>query len=297
MRAAVARATLSVATCAAVMLTAAPAAAGRADEVRTWQRYFDDAGVTGAFLLYEPSLRRSRTSDVGRSETRYLPASTFKIFNALAAIEAGVIAGPDEPVPWDRQDRCVAAWNQDLSLRGAYRQSAFWVYQVFARRVGAERMHRWLREAQYGNQDIAGGIDRFWLDGALRTSLVDQVAFLVRLHEGRLPFSAETIGAVREIMIEERGSGYVLRGKSGWAQRLSAAGDRFARCRPTDPPEPGPEVTPEVGWYVGYVESHDRVAFFALNIDMRKPSDAEQRRAIARRILEDEGLLDDRDPT
>jgi beta-lactamase class D len=52
-------------------------------------------------------------------------------------------------------------------------------------------------------------------------------------------------------------------------------------------------VTPEIGWYVGYVERQDRVAFFTLNIDIRSPLDAGKRRAIALGILTEEGLLDD----
>ena len=91
-------------------------------------------------------------------------------------------------------------------------------------------------------------------------------------------------------MIEERGLTYVLRGKTGWAWRLSADGDRFADCLPIAG-DVGPPVTPEIGWYVGYVERRDRVVFFALNLEIRKVAEAAARRGIVKRILQEETLL------
>jgi len=80
------------------------------------------------------------------------------------------------------------------------------------------------------------------------------------------------------------------------ARRLTAAGDRFADCRPAESHGAGSPVDPEVGWYVGYVERGERVVFFALNMDIRRPADAAARRGIVRRILHDEGLLDRSSP-
>ena len=244
-------------------------------------------------LLYDHAVGRYRTSDLARARAPYVPASTFKIFNALAALEARVVSSPDEIVPWDGQDRCLAGWNRNLSLRTAFQESAFWVYQRFARRIGASRMVRWLRAAEYGNQRIGGGIDRFWLDGDLRTSLVDQVHFLHRLHEKRLPFSRSTIAAVEDVMVEERAVDYVLRGKTGWARSLAATGDRFADCRTASGHvnDPLPQSASEVGWYVGYVQRGERAVYFALNLDIRRPENAAARRGIVRLVLQEEGLV------
>ena len=270
-----------------------PPAPGQWIEESSWREYFKSAGVTGALVLYEPGVGRYRTSDPARSRARYLPASTFKIFNALAALEAHVASTPDEIVPWDGEDRCLAGWNRDLSLRTAFQESAFWVYQRFARQIGEPRMLRWLRASEYGNRRVTGGIDRFWLDGGLRTSLVDQVQFLQRLHERRLPFSSSTMALVEDVMVEERAADYVVRGKTGWARRLAPAGDRFADCRPSPAQSAGsPQPSPELGWYVGYVERKGRIVYFALNVDILRPEDAAARRGIVRRALEKEGLID-----
>ena len=275
----------------ALLLTLPQLAAAQVTEVPSWRHLFDSAGVSGTIVVYEPGSRQTplRSSDARRAETRYLPASTFKVFNSLAALEAGVVSSPNQVIPWDGDDRCIDGWNRDLSLQEAYQASAFWVYQEFARRIGVQRMRASLEAAQYGNASLEGGIDRFWLDGGLRTSAVDQVRFLARLHDGDLPFSPGVMQTVREVMIEEHGDGYVLRGKTGWARQLTRSGDRFADCRPETGASPGTPVGQEVGWYVGYVEWQSRVVYFALNIDVTRPEDAAARRALVRRVLQHEG--------
>jgi len=53
--------------------------------------------------------------------------------------------------------------------------------------------------SSYGNRDIGGGIDRFWLTGDLRISAVEQFEFLRRLAAGTLPFSPRAQENVRRI--------------------------------------------------------------------------------------------------
>jgi beta-lactamase class D len=261
-------------------------------QVAKWQAYFDSAGVTGAVLLFEPNQGLHRTSDTSRARESYIPASTFKIFSTMALLESGVVDGPDDTVPWDAQDRCIADWNRNLTLRQAYHASAFWVYQRLVRQLGRERTSGWLQQARYGNARMTAPIDRFWLDGDLRISMLEQIDFLQRLQLRQLPFSARTVDITQDVMIEERRTGYVLRGKTGWARQLSGAGERFADCRPSVVEGVGPNVWPEIGWYVGYVTRSDRTVYFALLVEIRKPSDAAHRRSIVRRLLADERVID-----
>ena len=46
----------------------------------------------------------------------------------------------------------------------------------------------YLTRIQYGNADPSGSVDRFWLDGALRISAMEQVDFLRKLYRNELPF-------------------------------------------------------------------------------------------------------------
>lgn len=243
------------------------------EPVPPWGRHFQAAGVNGTFVLWDQPTGRLQVydpaQDPGRSARPYLPASTFKILNSLIALDTGAARGPEERMAWDGVAREVPAWNQDLDLRQAFSVSAVWFYQELARRIGPERMAEGVARAGYGNADIGGGLDRFWLDGSLRISALEQVAFLRRLAAGTLPFSARSQEIVRDLMVLERGEGYVLRAKTGWAARVS----------------------PQVGWLVGWVERADGARFFALNIDLPTPEANKARFSVARAILREQGLI------
>jgi beta-lactamase class D len=135
-------------------------------------------------------------------------------------------------------------------------------------------MQAWIDKVGYGNRDIGGGIDRFWLSGALRISAVEQIAFLRRLAAGTLPFSARSQETVRRITIQESAPDYVLHGKTGLATHEDIAGKD------------------DLGWYVGWVERGGRRWFFAFNMDLPHGiDDAPKRIAIARAVLAKAGAL------
>jgi beta-lactamase class D len=210
----------------------------------------DRSGFAGSILVYDLQSNSYLAGHGARSAERFLPASTFKIPNSLIALETGVVADEHTVFRWDGAKRWVAEWNRDHDLASAFANSVVWYYQEVARKVGAKRMRHWLALARYGNADIGGGIDRFWLDGALRISEREQVDFLVRLYRGELPFSRRSQQIVKQIMVSEQTPSYTIRAKTGWAVRT----DR------------------QIGWWVGWVESGERVTFFATNIETAHPS-------------------------
>ena len=204
-----------------------------------------------------------------RTKKGFLPASTFKIINSLIALETGVIKDEHEIIKWDGKKRFVQDWNRDHNLRSAIKYSVVWFYQELARRIGEERMKRNINAVGYGNQDIGGGIDLFWLNGNIRITMEEQVEFLKRLHQNDLPFSTRTMDIVKDIMIQEQTKDYTLRAKTGWAAR----------------------VEPNIGWFVGYLERKDNVYFFANNIDIKNDEDAKFRKKITLQILENLNLF------
>ncbi len=98
--------------------------------------------------------------------------------------------------------------------------SAVPVYQQVARRIGTERMQKYLDAFQYGNREIGPVIDRFWLDGPLRISALEQIEFFDKLRRGGLPVSARSLDIVREIITAEAVSGGAIRTKT--AVRLAS---------------------------------------------------------------------------
>src|SRR5438128_4044690 len=130
-----------------------------------WQRHFDAKDARGTFVLLEPANDRYLVLNEGRARTRFLPASTFKIPNALIGLEVGSITDENEVFHWDGKPKLRAAWERDQTLATGMRESVVWMFQEVARRTGKERMREWLDRLEYGNRDMKGGIDLFWLQG------------------------------------------------------------------------------------------------------------------------------------
>ncbi len=232
-------------------------------------KYFQQAGVKGTFLLYDLNKNQYFVYNAKRANTRYVPASTFKIFNSLVALETGVVKDENEVIKWDGVKRAIPEWNQNHTMKTAIKVSAIWFYQELARRIGEQRMQNYINLTNYGNRDIGGGIDKFWLEGDLRTTPKEQIDFLVKLHNNKLPFSPRAIAIVKNIIINEQTEDYILRGKTGWE----------------------PSFKPEVGWYVGYLERNGNTYFFALQIDVVQAKDLKARLEITKNILKDMGML------
>ena len=225
----------------------------------------------GVFVALDARTGKIVTNDSARAAMRYLPCSTFKIPNSLISLECGAVASIDTVLPWDHVERWRPEWNRDTAMRDALPRSTVWFYQELARRVGPARMQAWLHRLGYGNADIGGGIDHFWLDGALRISALEQVDFLRRFRDHELPFRPEVQAAVLEILIADHRDGWVLRAKTGTALE----GDRG------------------LGWYVGWVETPQGPVYFALNLDTDRTGalDARPRKAIAYEALIHLGAL------
>jgi beta-lactamase class D len=236
-------------------------------------RHFLELEVEGSIRIYDAKGDLTFQHNPQRNQTAFLPASTFKILNSLIALETGVIADEKSVFTWDGISRKIPEWNRDLTMKEAFNLSAIWYYQVIARRVGYDRMKKWVTLSGYGNQNIgnADEIDRFWLEGKLRITPQEQIQFLRRLYNNELPFSARSLSIVKDMMVVEKTPEYTIRGKTGW---VGVADD----------------VTPKIGWYVGYLEKGKDVYFFATNIEIRNPKDPSYRKELTRRCFQDLGI-------
>ena len=239
-----------------------------------FSNHFQALKVTGSTIIYDAKTDRTYQHNPQRNQTAFLPASTFKILNALISLETKVV--PDELaiLTWDGIDRNPPEWNRDLNMKEAMKLSAVWFYQVLARRVGHDRMQKWVTQVDYGNHQIGAkqDIDNFWLQGKLRITPQAQIQFLRRLHQDNLPFSKRSIALVKEIIITEQTPEYTIRSKTGFTGF-----------------DPG--IEPRIGWYVGYVEKGKNVYFFATNIDIRTKADLVARQEVTRQCLHDLGVL------
>ena len=113
-----------------------------------------------------------------------------------------------------------------------------------AREIGGVREKEYLTRIQYGNADPSGGVDR---SGSTAPSISAMNRWISpKLYRNELPFKVEHQRLVKDIMIVEAGRDWILRAKTGWQAR----------------------VEPQIGWWVGWVETPTGAVIFALNIDL-----------------------------
>jgi beta-lactamase class D len=200
----------SVVACAlAVLAPSGPAAAQPPPDM------FKAHGVEGAFVLLDLSTDTWTIVHRDIAETRFPPMSTFKIPNTMIGLQTGVITGEDFSLEWDGVKRDIPDWNRDHDLASALKYSVVWYYQEVARRIQPRRMKRWLDRIDYGNRETGKVVDRFWLDGPLAISAVEQVTFLRRLHAGDFPFKRQNLSILLRLIELDRGPRWILRGKTG----------------------------------------------------------------------------------
>lgn len=248
------------------------AAAGRAappEERPELAPCFADEKVIGTFVLHDVQTGAVRVHNPARAAHRFVPASTFKLTNTLIGLETGAIASVDEILPYGGKPQRLKIWENDMSAREAIKVSNVPVYQELARRIGPVRMADWLKKLNYGNAESGPVVDRFWLDGPLTISALEQAEFLARLTSGKLPVHASTVAAISEITLIEETHGCRLHAKTGWAD--------------------GPD--PDVGWWVGWIEKDGRFVTFALNLEINTDADAPKRLTIGRACLKALGAL------
>src|SRR5688572_22755284 len=120
------------------LLLCASAVANATDvlEVPELGKAFDAEGVSGTFVLFDVGADTMQVFNRPRAEERFVPASTFKIVNALIGLKTGAVRDVEEVLPYGGKPQPIAAWEKDMSLRDGMRVSNVPVFQELARRIG-----------------------------------------------------------------------------------------------------------------------------------------------------------------
>jgi beta-lactamase class D len=206
----------------------------------------------GCFMISRKDGTETRVVNPTECAVATTPASTFKLPHALIALQLQVVTDLDTIKRWDGVKRWNPAWDADHTLRSALRESVVWYFQQTATDIGLQRMNAWLEQLDYGEGGAAEPLTKFWLDGgSLEITGPEQLAFLQRMFDHRLPIDARHIDAVSEAIagpIED------------WRRRLPA-GTEPPRSRATlhaktgtDTTRLDDDTTGAVTWWVGEVE-------------------------------------------
>jgi beta-lactamase class D len=230
-------------------------------EDNSFKTYFDSASVTGSFGMFDNGQSHFVIYDLSRfRDSAYLPASTFEIVNSLIGIQTGVVKDGTSVI-------------QDLTMKQAFQQSGVNWFQELARLIGKDTLKKWIDTLSYGNKDLDGPIDSFWLDNHLKITSDEQLGLVKRLYFDQLPFFQRTQRVVRDMMLMEDNANYKLSYKTG--RGFTGQGH-------------------SIGWIVGWIEENKHPYFFVLNLESADPNldMASVRMHILRGILTQMGFFE-----
>lgn len=217
--------------------------AGRQVRTVDLSKQFD--GYSGSFVLYDTADRTWQIYQKDAALTRIAPASTYKIYSALLALETGAITPWQSTIRWNGQTYGFASWNADQDLTSALKNSVNWYFQALDARIGMPKIQNHIRRIGYGNQCTSRDTSYYWADGTLKISPVEQVELLQKFYYNSFGFAPEHINAVKQAIRLESGHSGTLYGKTGTL---------------------GYEDGSISGWLIGFVETGSRTCFFATNI-------------------------------
>jgi beta-lactamase class D len=234
----------------------------------TFRKY----GIEGSVTVYDYKNRKWLYSDAADAKVAMQPASTFKIINLLIALETGAIKDEREIIPWPgKTDTTLYGYRpeiyKDLSVKEAFEVSAGWAFIEIAKRIKRPVYLNYLKQSGYGNLDLSEKGEDFWNFGPMKINPENQIKFLVKLCEGRTPFSKRNTEILKNVMVTEKKGDDILRSKTGWTRT---------------------EVK-DIGWWVGYVVHKDRPYFFATRLTQalgkQNANFSKWRKEITREIL------------
>jgi beta-lactamase class D len=205
----------------AVLLFSSACRESRIHDHPEWGKYFEQHGIKkGCIMIIDNNHEAVNFYNKERCLQRFAPASTFKIMNSLIALETAVAPDDALVIPWDSIDRGMPEWNKAMNMREAFKVSNVPYYQEIARRIGAQNMAHYLDTCNYGNKNINGKIDEFWLNDTLKISADEQAGFVKRMYFAELPLSERSQRIVKSMMLQEQDTAYRLYYKTGWDNKI-----------------------------------------------------------------------------
>jgi beta-lactamase class D len=204
----------------------------------------------------------------GACDTRATAASTFKVAISLMGYDAGILKDAHTPaLPFEKgYPDWIPAWRSTTDPSKWMKESVVWYSQQVTKALGRERFARYVREFRYGNQDVSGdpakknGLTHAWLGTSLEITPFEQLDFLQKIVQRKLPISAhayETTSALTDLGVQP--NGWRVHGKTGTGA-LKKSGAVTANSQ-------------FWGWFVGWATKGDRTIVFArLTKDTKRPS-------------------------
>ena len=101
-------------------------------------------------------------------------------------------------------------------MKEAFAVSAVPYFQEVASRIGHDTMKIWIDCLGYGNRDISGPVDSFWLNNHLKIKPDEELGLVKKLYFNQLPFFKRTQEIVQSVCCGNRIPIINLCYKTGW---------------------------------------------------------------------------------
>lgn len=189
---------------------------------------------------------------------RVTAVSTFKIALALMGYDSGFLKDTHDPkLPFKKgYADWIKSWRSDTDPTSWIRNSVVWYSWQITQSLGDAKFRRYVEAFDYGNKDITGtpgkndGLTRSWLSSSLKISPLEQLGFLEKIVNRKLPVSANAFDMTAKITtIGRLSNGWEIHGKTGTGFPRKTNGEE--------------DWSRSYGWFVGWATKNDRTIVFA----------------------------------
>ncbi len=271
----------------------------------------------GSFVLYDLKNDTWNIHDIKGATKRVSPNSTYKIYNALLGLEAGVITADNSLLKWSGQKYPFEAWNDNHTLDSAMNYSVNWYFQEIDKKLGINIVSEYIKEIGYGNKQINNNLSGYWLESSLKISPVEQVELLTKLYNNDFNFSLKNINVVKNSILISSSDTRKIYGKTGTGRieqvelltklynndfnfslkninvvknsiLISSSDTRKIYGKTGTGRIDGHDVN---GWFIGFVETADNTFVFATNISAENEAAGSNAAAITMSILSELDII------
>lgn len=203
-----------------------------------------------------------KITSTGECTKRHPPQSTFKLAISLMGFNEGILIDEIHPViPFVKgyADN-VESWKKPQDPTSWIKNSCVWYSQYITKKLGMKKFQSYVKKFNYGNQDVSGvkrkpnGLTSSWITSSLKISPEEQIQFLEKFLNSKLPINEKSVRSTRNIFyLEELADNWKLYGKTGTGDLTYSDGSQ--------------DKTHERGWFVGWIEKGNKRVIFAQYVE------------------------------
>jgi len=197
------------------------------------KKYFDSSNVEGSFSLLNNQMGTITVYNMKLDTQRLSTGTSFKIPETLIGVQTGKVINTNSKI--GNSD------TNNLTLKEAFDNSSIPYFQKLAEQIGKDTMQSMLDSLSYGNKNMSGTLDSFWLNNTLKISPDEQLGMLSKLYFEQLPFQKYSQEMVASMMLQQDDSLYKLSYTTGTG--IDEKNSSFA-------------------WTLGWIEENRHIYFF-----------------------------------